>query len=369
MPRNDPGPACATNLVGDGFDFDSSSDEEAPVRKGRISGRQAAESSSDEEESRSNASARRVQGRTGASAQANGRSVRVHSLSGPTRVSLHTASAAASPVELEWKEVSVSYRLSASLRELANGTKKPVLKLSDGAMKIFDNSDGKRSENHICGGVTVTDYDSTFPASLHLDVKGIKSGGSTNSFTQTGGSGALTVRPKASFSDVKGIEIAAGNMEMAQKSKFLHEYKGWNLNNVNNGVTFCADGTNAMIEGDHPIVAYYNAVLEQDGEEPLTEDDLLPGTNMFMAKALDVRECLASLKRTMQENLQIQNLYNVSFELSRAYGKPDDDGNIAWDDSDEIHEGVQGQKTADAILNAPRQFYATVTFKHRTLDE
>ena len=93
---------------------------------------------------------------------------------------------------------------------------------------------------------------------------------------------------------------------------------------------------------------------------------------MYMTSAEDTRACLASLKRTMQDRLKIQNLYNVSFSLSRAHGEVltegDDAGKIAWDDEEEILDGVQGRTTADVILDAKRTFYATIAYKYRTLD-
>lgn len=365
MPREqETGPACATNLVGDGFDFDSSSssEDEAPASNGRVSARRAPSSSDDEPSYRN--PARRVQGRS----KSGGRTVRMHSLSGPTRVSAAAAAEAAAPSESDWKEVRVMYRLSSSLRELADGNKEALLKLSDKALQIFDDSPDKRSENHICGGMSVVEYDSTFPVSMHLDVNGVKADTPIKSFTSTGSSGAMTIRPKSSFSDVKGLQIAAGNLDMAEKSAFLRDYKGWNLNNVEQGITFAVNGENAFVEAGHPVISYFNAVLEEDGDDPLTEDDLLPGTNMFMTSAEDTRVCLASLKRTMQQRLQIQNLYNVSFALRRAHGEPDDDGNVAWDDAEEVLDGVQGQKTADALLDTKRTFYATVAYKFRTLD-
>ena len=343
------GPACAFDLAGDS---DSDSEDEVQVRTGRSVGREDAED-------RSTASSRRVQGRAAGS-------MRVHSLSGPSPVSAQAASEMVQS-DADWNEVRVSYRMCASLRELADGEVDPSLKLAASAMKIFDNSEN-RTENHICGGVRIVEFDSTFPASLHVDVEGLADAGTAKSFTQSGTCGALTMRPRASFSDARGIEVAAGNMEKAQKSAFLREYKGWNLNNVNKRITFCADGVNAMVESDHPIVAYYNSVLNEAGDDPIGDDDLIEGTTMFMAKVTDVNECLESLKRTMQENLQIQNLYNVSFKLRRAYGEAGDDGEIAWDDAEEVLDGVQSSKTGDAIMDQKRTLYMTAAFKVRTLD-
>jgi hypothetical protein len=349
------GPVCAANFVGDDLNFESSSDDDTRARVGT-----RVDSSSDEEVQRKPVS-RSVQARSA------GRSVRVHSLSGPTLMNAKAATTVASAVDSDWKEVSVSYRLVASLRELANGDVTPELKLSEKAMGIFDNSEHKRSENHICGGIAVTEYDSTFPVTLHVDVQGIKSS-LANSFTHTGTRGALTIRPRGNFTSSKGIAVAAGNMEKADKSTFLRDYKNWNLNNIDGGITYCADGVNAMIEFGHPVVEFYNAVLISGGDDPIDENDLLRGTNMFMARVGDVNTCLTSLKKIMQENLQIQNLYGVSFKLSRAYGDSDTNNEIPWDDAAEVLDGVQVSKTSDAILDQKRTIYLKATFKVRTLD-
>lgn len=278
----------------------------------------------------------------------------------------------ATPADHGLETVRVSYRLCASLNDLKEGKVNASLKLSENARNIFDGLETGRSKNHICAGLKVVEYSHNFPCSLQIDVAGLTGIESAKAFTQAGSRGAFTMRPNGDFADeTNGVELTTGN-DRAHQSPFLQKYNGWNLNNVDKGITWASDGINALVEKDHPICEYYNASLRAQGQKPIGQQDMLSGTNMFMCKASDVKDCLENLKQGMLTNLKITDLHDVSFNVKRAYGEPDaQTGAIEWDDEEEIYDGLADPANVrgrEAALGKKRTLYLTAAFKMRALD-
>ncbi len=383
-------PACGSQMVGDTFDFESSSDSEAELRSTSKSRSvrtnapiaAAASSSEDSEDDRRAPRASRASRRKAIGSQSNGARGenvrRIQTLQGTKYVSVNSAAPAP---KSEWLEVEVQYYLSGSLDDLKAGRVEPVLKLSDNCMAVFDEDPEKRSDNHICGGLLITEVDSTFPATLQLDVRGLEAVQAVKCVTHTGSRGAYTISPKMKFSSDKGVQIAAANENMEQMT-FLTEYPGWNLGNIDKGINYVEDpeqGEQAIIQNLHPIVAYFNRARERDGEPPISEEDYMPGTSLLMASADDTRRCLISLKKNMQSRLQIQNLYNVAFHLRRARGEPDphEEGDDAvdaatccepsWTASEEVMDGLTGDSAEKHVMGVKNKLYLKAKFKYRTL--
>ena len=267
--------------------------------------------------------------------------------------------------------VRVSYRLCASLNDLKKGKVQARLQLNKEAKNIFDSLENGRSKNHICAGLKVVEYSHNFPCSLQVDVAGLNGVESAKSFTQSGARGAVTLRPNAEFADeTNGVELTSGN-DRAHQSPFLQKYSGWNLNNVDKGITFASDGINALVEQNHPICEYYNASLKAQGQEPIGQRDLLAGTTLFMCKANDVKDCLESLRNGMTNNLKITDLHDVAFNIKRAYGEANDEGEIAWDDDEEIYDTLadtENPRARSGVMDKKRVLYLTAAFKMRALD-
>lgn len=356
-------PACGAGVNLDLGAFDTSSDEDHDQS-----------SSSSEDEVRVSSRNRRRSSRRTPDSNHEAPSGRVvsHNLDGTKKyVRASAAMAAAAPNnENPWKEVEVQYYLCASLNDLESGAKEAVLKLSDRAM-AFGEKDGKRSQNHICGGVHVTEIDSTFPASLQLDVDGMKTDSPIKRMTHEGSSGALTIRPKSSFSDVEGIQIVTGNSNVADKSAFLRDYANWNPDNVDNGITYAEDedgDEQAFVKQGHPVISYFNEARRDAGQAPLTADELLEGTKLYMASAVDTRKCLAALKKAMSSRLQIQDLYKVQFKLRRARGEIAEGMDApAWNDPTEVGDAVHGQNSREALMKTPYKLYLGVKYKYKSL--
>ena len=354
-------PACGANVNLDLGAFDTSSDEDHD---------QSATSSEDEVVV-SSRSRRRSSRRSPAEDRSSGR-VAVHQLDGTQKfVRASAAVAAAAPiVENPWKEVEVQYYMCASLNDLESGAKDAVLKLADRAM-AFGGKDGNRTKNHICGGVHVTEIDSTFPCSLHLDVDGMETDSPIVRMTHEGSSGALTIRPKSSFSNPEGIQIVTGNSNVADKSAFLRDYATWTPDNVDTGITYAEDEDGeeqAFLKKGHPVISYFNEARRDAGEQPLTDENLLEGTKLFMASATDTRKCLAALKKAMSSRLQIQDLYKVQFNLRRARGEvAEGKTQPAWNDETEVGDAVHGQNSREALMKTPNKLYITVKYKYKSL--
>ena len=298
--------------------------------------------------------------------------VAVHSLDGTKKfVRASAATAAVAPIHDDgWREVEIQYYLSASLNELAGGDKDPVLKLADKA-RAFGEKDGNRSQHHICGGMHVTEFDSTFPVTLNLDVDGIKTDSPVKRMTHEGSCADLMMRPKSTFSDPQGLQIASGNSQVADSSVFLKEYSGWNPDNVDNGITYAEDDDGeeqAFVKSGHPVISYFNEARRDAGEPALTDQDLLEGTKLYMASAGDTRKCLAALKKAMSSRLQIQDLYKVKFNLSRARGVvAEGKDHPEWNDVTEVGDTFVTDKAREVRMNQPNNLYVTVKYKYKNL--
>ena len=337
--------------------FDTSSDEDDGLS-----------SSSSEDEVQVASRSRR---RKGSERAPKGR-VAVQQLDGSKKfVRASAATAAVTPLNDDgWREVEIQYYLCASLNELAEGDKDPVLKLSDKALAFGEKEGAARTVHHICGGMSVTEYDSTFPATLQLDVDGIQTDPPVKRMTHEGSCGALTIRPKSTFSDPQGLQIASGNSQVADNSTFLKTYAGWNPDNVDNGITYAEDDDGeeqAFVKSGHPVISYFNEARRDAGEGALTDDDLLEGTKLYMASAGDTRKCLAALKKAMSSRLQIQDLYKVQFKLRRARGAIVGDSNQPeWNDATEVGDALS-DKSREVALNQPNKRYLTVKYKYKNL--
>lgn len=368
MPRaKNTGPGCSANFAGDGLglssesESDISSEEEMEQTRSRI-GRKAVDSSDSEDEariSRKASNSRRTKSRVAAPFT-------------PTRssaVPISASTASASDGSSEWDTVEVAYYMCASLRDLAEGKVAPELKLSDNAMAVFDDSPDKRTDTHICGSMSIVDYESTFPVSMHIDVAGTSENTPSKSVTHTGSRGALTIRPKTAYTatDAVGKKIAQGAMALDAKREFLTSYPGWNDSNIEEGITYTPNGETALIVPDHPVISYFNMAYQHLGESLITKDAIDPDLGVYKARADDTKECLESLKQNMQKHLQMQNLYNVKFQLSRARGEIGDDGKIAWDDAEEVLDGLSAARSPDALLDAKHKIYVTVKYEFRAL--
>lgn len=74
---------------------------------------------------------------------------------------------------------------------------------------------------------------------------------------------------------------------------------GWTVDNVDRGVTYDQEGELAFAVVDHPVIDYVKRILEESGESPLTEDDIIDGTNMYMMSATHTHKGMIDLKREL----------------------------------------------------------------------
>lgn len=349
---------CTIDVNMDAFE----SDDEEP-KQARVNSRSNMKQEQRKIESSSAASAGR--------SASEGKRVVVQTLAGPQYKRESSAVVEKAAAQEMWNTIEVQYALTASLKELADGTKEPVLKVADHVDNVFGEKAGAgRSKNHICGGMSIVDVGSSFPVTLQLDIEGLKTALPAKSITDTGSAATFTIRPKMSFSHPVGKEIYAGNKAAAENSPFLQEYKDYTLDNVDSGINYVEDedGEHALIRKTHPVIGLFNDARRQIGKGPLTDDDLLEKTQLYIASASDTRKCLGLLKGLMQEKLQIQNLYDVKFNLRRARGGASADSNdTAWDSLQEIGDSVKGDQSKARLLSQPNQLHVTVQYKYKSL--
>ncbi len=367
---------CASSKVGDTFDFSSSSEDDDDAGQRRDSGRSSSKGR------RAGGSRTANQG-PAAAASANGspqvRTRSMQTLNGPVTI---TDSVVAAAPEADWSEVNISYYLSASMSDLATGRVKPVMKLAAGAMAIFDENHETRSKDHICGGVFITEVRSDFPGTMHLDVEGVSAAPGCKSVTHDGSRGQFTITPRMAFSSEAGVLIAASNSAKVEQMMFLKQYPGWNLGNIHVGVQEVADAQGkivAMIDKNHPVVAYFNAARDKAGVGPLQDKDLMEGTNFYLASPDDARTCMSSLKASMRDRLQIQNLYDVGLRLRRARASVDaplegddapaegDDVDRTWISPEEVLDGMTRATAPNHVMNAQHKIYVTAKILYREL--
>lgn len=52
-----------------------------------------------------------------------------------------------------------------------------------------------------------------------------------------------------------------------------------------------------LVPYDHPVTAYFNKALKENGRPCVGEMDLVPGKRMFVAKSSDMDTCIEALLR------------------------------------------------------------------------
>lgn len=88
-----------------------------------------------------------------------------------------------------------------------------------------------------------------------------------------------------------------GATKLASSPKLGHDLLGQSLEDWEQQICFMSDGKQAFVPVGSPVIRVINDKLEQEGEEPLGDDDLIDGTLMYMVNSKDARECIDKVKR------------------------------------------------------------------------
>ncbi|KKL03793.1 hypothetical protein LCGC14_2622580, partial [marine sediment metagenome] len=177
-----------------------------------------------------------------------------------------------------------------------------------------------------------------------------------------------TFFPKTSAEDVR-LELAqgAGNPD----SEFLKKYPGWNIQNLESGINWLSDGQQALVPRDSPIVELYNDVREREGLPVLGAQDE-DVTGYFTTKQSEARRCIDLMRSSLHQYLQMSNLYDTKFSISRTYTSAppsaSEPRHKMWKDNAEIFDDVPPKQSAQAIRMAePFSLYVKVLFRYKAV--
>lgn len=291
---------------------------------------------------------------------------------------LEDDSPVSSPASVTWREVTLSYRYSGSVADLKEHPEKATLLLQNEKANVFGEWGGDRTKNHICGGVDIVGLKNNFPVSLQIYADGAAGNDARTSVSCDCTRGAFTAWPKMDFNGEgdNSVALIARNSE-ADQHPFLKKYPGWNLDNVENGITHISE-VKTVIQNDHPIVGVFNRARIATGKAPLTSKNEQPA-GFFTAIRADVGPALERVKAMMTNKLQFQDMHNLSVRFSRAFGNNaaagggaapadnEEDAAPAWDDPVELFEGLSNPTSKKAALNEPCSLYVKLRVRYRVI--
>ncbi len=284
---------------------------------------------------------------------------------------------------ISWNNVTVTYLFRNSLRDLAASPDASIVRISSEANGIFepmntraetDTHDSpapipqKRSSNHLLGGMWITEYHNEFPVSIQMKVDGIYN--TERSYTSEGVPGTFTFIKNTSELNVKiSLNEGSGNAN----SPFLKQFPGWNLENIDTGITPLPNGDLSIIVANHPVIGMFNKAKIAKREAPFSLADQGPPGH-FVASKADAEKCLKTIKENMKKHLQLKNLYDISLQLSRAFTST---GRVSsavktigsetntWSDGEEIFgEGISRKNGQQALLGEKNSLYVKILYKY-----
>jgi hypothetical protein len=269
------------------------------------------------------------------------------------------------PAPVTWREVVLNYRYSGSVAQLRADPEAAKLALQNEEANVFGDWQGERTKNHICGGVEIVGLKSDFPVSLQIYAEGAAGEEARRSVSADGTRGAFTAWPNMEFHDDGdgAVALIARNSE-ADKHPFLEKYPGWNLDNLETGITHISE-QKSVIRNDHPLIGVFNKARVSTGKTALTAKDEAPA-GFFTAVRRDVEPTLERLKSTMTDKLQIQDLHNLSVRFARAFGAQAG-GAPEWDDPAELYDGLSNARSKQGALEEPRSLYVKLRVRYRVI--
>ncbi len=277
--------------------------------------------------------------------------------------------------EEEWEEVSVPLFFSASLKDLALNPKLSTKTISEQATEIFERtvrtvdadaaSDApkERTTNHLVGGVFITSFKNDFPCAVSLDIEGV--GPTRRSCTPDGLVSAHTFFPKTSAESVR-LVLADGTG--TTHCAFLTDFPGWNAKNLDEGITNLPDGVNCLVRKDHPIIDIFNESRERLGKSKLgpAQETM---EHYYRCTQKEARRCIETVRQSLDHHLQIKNLYDAKFSISRANTSApvsaSEPRHKRWMDAAEIYDDTRNEKAQTLRIAEPFSLYVKVLFRYK----
>jgi hypothetical protein len=245
--------------------------------------------------------------------------------------------------EPPWNETIVAFKISGSHKEFSMMPENPIARISENAKGIFDeNFDSEKKfkinakdsdpvekkTKHIIGGMTLLGVQSDFKCSLNIAPIGLL-GVKSKSFSSTGEEGGYIVFPEernnnmnvelihvkkikksiGAFQGRNSETLAIGTKTKHKEEKVFDEKKKKWVSSV----------TSTMeVDSDHPIISMYNALATKNKKTLLTSKDLNKKKKFEFEEHVG-KKLLDLGKQILESQLKVNNLYDLGFQISRAF--------------------------------------------------
>ena len=262
----------------------------------------------------------------------------------------------------------VTYTLNASLADMADGTTAAELSLSeDMAKQALPNG-----EKAVLYGARVVALNNGFSNAYHLTIEGADDEHVAASSSADCGHGKLCQGHLLVNADANqmfgetGMTLLQGNGDRVDEMPFRKQFPNVTMENLMNGISFHGDGNgkHALVDFDHPVIAYFNFRLASQNKPMLTKDQCVTGTNSFPARADAVETCLDEIRKGLRGNTI--DLTKIKFKLSRVFGPiADGEDAPAMDDTAEFASKFASVSNRDKAVSTPKQLSITVAYDYR----
>ena len=279
-----------------------------------------------------------------------------------------------------WNVVTITHRWVGSLLELSKNPEKAFSQIEENSKMIFQakesedsinskNSDSnanqqKKSHNsHILKEINLKKLRSSFPVTLKLKIDGIDAK-DQNHFTSFGGgeAGILTILPREEVLK-QNKKLVEGN-KLSSESRFLKQFKGWNSNNLNNGLSEVKGTQWTLVKKLHPVLEVSKTVEKKLGKKMIGK--AIKG--WYQAPTEHVNVCLDIIRENLDKNLQIKDLNKLRFQISRGFINSNSTSHAdssAWIDKTEF-EGISDESVKKA-MDEKHKLYVELEFKFKNV--
>jgi hypothetical protein len=262
--------------------------------------------------------------------------------------------------EGEIETVSVAFHWTGSLSGLDSkktGTEEVSLFPKSGA--LGDRMGEKNS--HVLYSVELTEWKNDFPCSLGISLKGAHEESLRKVVTTSNKLVQAVLLPNTTC-----IEGATRNTVIYQQnhdsgSLFWTRYKGYNLSNIDDGITTISDGMAVVKEG-HPVMEVLQIAASTTGKVKVDP----PTKGFYMVHRQAINDCMDMLKKEMSTHLKLLTPSDLKLEFKRSHGsQTDSQGTVDtdWTCESEIFDGAPTEKIRERVLKKNYSVWGTLQFK------
>jgi len=147
--------------------------------------------------------------------------------------------------------------------------------------------------------------------------------------------------------------LIEGN-KLSSEHKFLQFYPGWNAENITNLITKVPNDTTSLVAVGHPILKIYEDTFNETGKT--SDFQLLSGGKYVVMQQDQVDLCVNYIKEELEKHIQMVNLQDLKFEISRAFHDPKLTKGESWNDHSVGFEGIDVNKKENLkTINAAKE--------------